>query len=170
MFSNSLRLILIVISLLFGIYQFSKGEIFPGFLSAAAVLLLIYGYFRYNNVRSAFLNLKNGENDKAEYLINSVKYPNLLSKQQKAYYFFTKAVLEQDRNNLDEAEFLYIQAIEQGLRTSNDEAVANLNLAHIYREKNMIDFAKSRLRKTMELPHKEQVAKEIQKLKLELGI
>jgi tetratricopeptide (TPR) repeat protein len=170
MFSNSLRLILIIISLLFGIYQFSKGEIFLPFLSATAVLLLIYGYFRYNNVRSASLHLKNGENSKAEYLINSVKYPNLLSKEQKAYYFFIKAVLEQNKNNLDEAEIFYIQAIEQGFRTSNDEAIANLNLAYIYREKNMIDFAKSRLQKTIEIPHKEEVDKEIQKLKLELGL
>ncbi len=155
MFSNSLRLILIVISLLFGIYQFSKNEVILGFLSSSAVLLLIYGYFRYNNVRSASLHLKKGENNKAEFLINSVKYPNLLSKEQKAYYFFTKAVLEQNKNNLDEAELLYIQAIEQGLRTSNDEALANLNLAYIYREKNMIDFAKSRLQRIIEMPQKD---------------
>ncbi|MDQ3750367.1 MAG: hypothetical protein M3367_15340 [Acidobacteriota bacterium] len=101
--------------------------------------------------------------------MNSVKYPNLLSNPQKAYYFFTKAVLEQDKNNLDEAELFYIQAIEKGLKTSNDEAIANLNLAHIYREKKMINLAQSRLQKTIELPHKKEVDKEIQKLKSELG-
>lgn len=170
MFSNALRLIIIIFALLFSIYQFSKNDLLPGILSAAAVLLLVYGYFRYNNVRSASLHLKNGENVKAENLINSVKYPSLFSKEQKAYYFFTKAILEQNKNNFDEAEFLYIQAIEQGFRTSNDEAIANLNLAHIYREKNMIDFAKSRLQKTIETPHKEEVDKEIKKLKLELGL
>lgn len=154
--------------MLFAIYQFSKGEIFLGFLSVIAVLLLIYGYFRHNNVRSASLHLKNGGTSKAEDLINSVKYPNLLSKQQKAYYFFIKAVLEQNKNNLDEAELLYIQAIEQGFKTSNDEAIANLNLAYIYRDKNMFDVAKSRLQKTMDIPHKEELDNEIQKLGLEL--
>ena len=170
MFNNSVRLILIIISLLFGIYQFSKDETLQGFLFTSVALLLIYGYFRYNNVRNASLHLRNGENDKAEYYINTVKYPNLLSKEQKAYYFFTKAVLEQNKNNLDQAESLYIQAIEQGLGTSNDEAIANLNLAHIYHEKNMIDFAKSRLQNTIEMPHKKEVDKEIQKIRLVLGI
>jgi len=132
-------------------------------------LFIIYGFFRYGSVWSAFQQIKKGENAKAENLVNSVKYPNLLSNQQKAYYFFTKAVLEQNKNNLDEAEFFYIQAIEKGLRTSNDKAIANLNLAYIYREKKMIDLAQSRLQKAIEFPHKEEVSKEIQKLRLELG-
>ncbi len=170
MFSNSLRLILIIISLLFGVYQFFKGELYSGYLFLVAALFLIYGFFRYGSVWSAFQQIKNSKNTKVENLVNSVKYPNLLSNQQKAYYFFTKAVLEQDKNNLDEAEFFYIQAIEKGLKTSNDEAIANLNLAHIYREKKMSDLAQSRLQKTIELPHKKEVDKEIQKLKLELGI
>jgi len=170
MFSNSLRLILIIISLLFSAYQFFKGELYLGCLFATAALLLIYGLFRYDSVWSAFQQIKKGKNTEAENLLNSVKYPNLLSNQQKAYYFFIKAVLEQDKNNLDDAEFFYIQAIEKGLKTSNDEAIANLNLAHIYREKKMIEHAQLKLQNAIELAHKEGVEKEIQKFKLTIGI
>ena len=78
-------------------------------------------------------------------------------------------MLEQNKNNLDEAEVFYIQSIEKGLKTSNDEAIANLNLVHIFRAKKMIDLARSRMQKAIELPHKEEVGREIQKLKLEIG-
>jgi len=140
-----------------------------GFLFITAALFLIFGFFRYGSVWSAFQQIRKGENAKAENLLNSVKYPNLLSNQQKAYYFFIKAVLEQDKNKLAEAELFYIQAIEKGLKTSNDESIANLNLAHIYYGKKMINLAQSRLQKAIELPHKEEVNREIQKLKLKLG-
>ncbi len=170
MFSNSLRIILIIICLVFGIYQFFKGEIYLGFLFTVAAFFLGYGYFRYGNVWSAFQNLMKGRNIRAEKLINSVKYPNLLSTQQKAYYFFAKGVLEQDKNNWDEAENYYLKSLEEGLRTSNDAAIANLNLATIYHRKGLLDSANLSLRNAIELPHKTEVETEIQKLRLKLEV
>lgn len=170
MFSNSLRIILIIICLVFGIYQFFKGEIYLGFSFTAAAFFLIYGYFRYGNVWLAFQNLMKGHNIKAEKLINSVKYPNLLSTQQKAYYFFVKGVLEQDKNNWDEAEIYYLKALEEGLHTSNNAAIANLNLAIIYHQKGLLDSANLSLRNAIELPHKTEVETEIQKLRLKLEV
>lgn len=170
MFSNSLRIILIIICLVFGIYQFFKGEIYLGFSFTAAAFFLIYGYFRYGNVWLAFQNLMKGHNIKAEKLINSVKYPNLLSSQQKAYYFFVKGVLEQDKNNLDEAEIYYLKSLKEGLHTSNNVAIANLNLATIYHQKGLLDSANLSLRNAIESPHKTEVETEIQKLRLKLEV
>lgn len=168
MFSNSVRLLLIVISALAAIYHFFQGNLYIGFLFSAGILFLAYGYFRYGSVWSAFQHLTRGNNEKAEQLINSVKYPNLLSKQQKAYYFFAKGILHQNKNNLDEAEKFYLQSLESGLRISNNESIVNLNLANIYHQKGLLDDSNARLHEASVLPHKEQVEKEIQELKIKL--
>jgi len=97
-----------------------------------------------------------------------MKYPNLLSKQQKAYYFFAKGILHQNKNNLDEAERFYLQSFKMGLRTSNDEAIVNLNLADIYHRKGLTDDSNVRLYNASELTHKNEVEIEIQKLKSRL--
>ena len=131
----------------------------------AAAGLLAYGYFRYGSVWVVFQHIKSGELTKAEKLLDAIKNPQLLSGQQKAYYFFSRALIEEHRNNLDVAESCLKQALELGLRTANDTAIANLNLANIYYRKGMFNEARDRLKEASGLPHKPQVAEEIQKLK-----
>lgn len=168
MFNNSVRLILSVIFLSLAIYLFLTGRIQLGALIVVAVIFLMYGYFRYGSVWSAFKDLQKGRNDKAEKLINSIKYPDLLTNQQKGFYFFTKAIIEQDKENFDEAESLYLKALELGVRTKNNEAIINYNLAKIYFEKNLLDSAKERLQKASSLSEKNELDIEIKNLSLQI--
>jgi tetratricopeptide (TPR) repeat protein len=168
MFNNSVRLILSVIFLSLAIYLFLTGRIQLGVLFVVPIIFLKYGYFRYGSVWSAFKDLKKGRNDKAEKLINPIKYPDLLTKQQKGFYFFTKAIIEQDKENFDEAEFLYLKALELRVRTKNNEAIINFNLAKIYNEKNLTDSARERLQKAISFFDKKELDIEIEKLSLQL--
>lgn len=161
-------MILVACCLIAGAYQIYIGDALPGMLLFTAALFIVYGYFRYNAVYSAFQSLLKGDDKRAESLINSVKFPNLLAQSQKAYYFFAKGALEQNKVNLDAAEVFYMQALATGLRTTNDQAIVNLNLAKIYREKRLPALASEKIQQAIKLSHKPEVEEEIQKLKLML--
>jgi tetratricopeptide (TPR) repeat protein len=165
MFNNTVRFILIAACLLIGIVNLLRNEFYFAALFFITGALFAYGYFRYGSVWLAFQHLKNGEMVKAERLLDAIKNPQLLSGQQKAYYFFSKGLIEENRNNLDLAESCLKQALSAGLRTTNDTSLANLNLADIYYRKGMLSEARDRLKDASKLPHKQQVAEEIQKLK-----
>jgi tetratricopeptide (TPR) repeat protein len=154
-----------VACLLIGIVNVLRHELYFAALFFAAAVLFTYGYFRYGSVWQVFQHIKTGEMTKAERLLDSIKNPQLLSGQQKAYYYFSKGLIEAHRNNLDAAESCLKQALDLGLRTANDTSIANLNLANIYHRKGMFDEARGRLKQASELRHKPQLDEEIQKLK-----
>lgn len=164
MFSNSIRLILIGVSILAAILMFYSRNYYPGGLFVISALLFSYGYFRYGAVNKSFQLLQKGENQKAEKLIDSVKHPNLLAKQQRGFYYFTKAIIEQDKGNTDNAEDFYLKALEYGVKTTNNEAIINLHLAKIYLERDLKAKARERLQKAKKLSDKELIINEIEEL------
>lgn len=164
MFSNFVRFILIAISALAAFLMFYSSNYYYGILFIITTLLFSYGYFRYGAVNKAFNLLQKGENKKAEKLIDSVKYPSLLAKQQMGFYFFTKAVLENDKGNTNAAENFYLEALKNGVRTKNNEAVINLQLAKIYLEKDLNQKAREHLQMAQKLSDKNEIISEIEKL------
>jgi tetratricopeptide (TPR) repeat protein len=164
MFSNSIRVILIVVSILLGSVSLSKGNLLSGVLGFTSTGLLIYGYFRYNLVHLLWRYLKQGNLTKAQEILDSIKFPNLLGTQQKAYYQFSKGYLASNHSQNDLAEDCFLQALQIGLRTTNDMAIANLELAKIYHEQGNPGEAYERLQKAKELPHNEELNPLIEKL------
>ncbi len=130
------------------------------FLAAAGIFGM--GYFLFHNVRMALLKLKQGNIHEAENLINKIKYPNSLLKNHQGYYHFVKGLilLQKKQNGL---AIPYLQsAINIGLKNPQDQALAELNLAHLkfvnkkYNETKML-LQKIKAKKIDDLLLKEKV-------------
>ncbi|MCB0561814.1 MAG: tetratricopeptide repeat protein [Lewinellaceae bacterium] len=107
-----------------------------------AGLLLLLSHILFGNVWMAFNSLKRGNPQQAEALLSQVWKPNWLLPRNRAYYFFTLGMLHLQHKKREQAKKYLQKAVSLGLRTPNDHALAQLNLAHIaYIQK---DFAKAR--------------------------
>lgn len=168
MFNNTIRVLIIAACLLFSIVEMYRNQFLPALLFFIAAALTAYGYIRYGPVWQLSRLVRMGEIKEAEELLNSIKNPNLLSAGQRAYYFFYKGAMEENKNNLDAAQYNFTQALAIGLRTTNDESITNLNLARVYYRQGRLDEARKRLKQASELQHKAAVDVEIEQVRAEI--
>ena len=75
--------------------------------------------------------IRTGDTDKAKARINKITAPQFLPKKQHAYVLFLKAVLNTQELGFTKSENLLRKAIDMGLRTAQDNAVARMHLAGI---------------------------------------
>jgi predicted negative regulator of RcsB-dependent stress response len=78
----------------------------------------------------ALNQMRIGNTDKAKEHINKID-PRFLPKKQHAYVLFMKAVLTTQEIGFAKAEQLLRSALNMGLRTAQDKAVAKMHLAGI---------------------------------------
>lgn len=126
-----LRFFLISLFLVVGIILLLKIGWWPSLAPFTAAFVLILSYLFLGTVGPAFTALKKGQLPKAEKLINLTPFPEFLLKRHRAYYHFTKGMLDLQSNQLQTGESHFKTALELGLRNSNDKGFAALNLAHI---------------------------------------
>lgn len=129
MFSPTIRLLLIIGSMILAIAMFFRGETALGTGLLVSSALLGYGYFRTGAVYLAFKQMQKGRIPRAQKLINGIRRPDWLSPGQKAYYYFVKAALSMAHKDFDSSREHFEKSLEIGLRTEHDEAIANANLA-----------------------------------------
>ena len=131
MFTTRIRFVLILLFLIIGIVlQIQKGFSSAWYLYATS-LILLFTHFAFGNVWAAFSKLQKGKIMEAEFLINQIKKPEWLAKQNRTYYHFIKGMIALQQKNLEEGEKQLKIAADRGLRSNNDNALALLNLAHI---------------------------------------
>ena len=127
-----MRLALAILFLALGI----AIHIYNGFGDAwylyVASLLLLAAHFLFGNVWSAFRQMKRGNIDQASKLLAKIKYPDLLFKTHRAYYYFIQGMIALQHKALPLGKQHLAKALDLGLRTENDTAMAQLNLAHIH--------------------------------------
>jgi Flp pilus assembly protein TadD len=132
MLFTRLRFVLIGLFLVLGVVlHLQVGMKGAWYLYVAALLLLLTHLF-FGPVWQAFQQLKAGFPQTAAKLLRQVWIPGLLVKRNQAYYYFTKGMLELQREELDVARPLLEKALSLGLQSANDRALLQLNLAHIY--------------------------------------
>ncbi len=130
MFVARIRFLLVIVFLGLAIwFHVVEGIGTAWYLYVAGVLLLLT-HFLTSNVSAAFMLLRSGQLDKAEQLIDQVKKPEWLLKQHRAYYHFTKGMIAAQRNAVPHAQRHLSQALEIGLRTPTDNALAAINLSN----------------------------------------
>jgi len=135
-----LRLFLVLLFLIIGVVLHFKMGIGSAWYLYLGALLLMVTHFLFNNVSAAFVELRKGKIDKAESLIDQIKRPDWLVKRHRAYYYFTKGMIDLQRNRNQEGRVALKKALDLGLRTTNDQALAMLNLAHAsYMDKNEME-------------------------------
>ena len=108
----------------------------------AAALVLIISHMLFGNVWLAFGLLRKGKMEQAEKLLATIKRPELLVKRNRAYYHFSKGLIYLQKKELKVGEQHLRQAMKLGLQRKNDQALATLNLAHIfYVQKSFVEAA-----------------------------
>ncbi|NNE28520.1 MAG: hypothetical protein HKN16_02720 [Saprospiraceae bacterium] len=124
-----------------------------GFMAALpaylAGILLLFSFLVLGTVGPAFARLRKGKIEEARTLLGLTHFPNWLLKRHKAYYHFCYGMIDLQQEKLQLAETHLLEATRLGLRNDNDQALASLNLAHIYyvtgkKEKSILWAAKAK--------------------------
>lgn len=146
MFHIRIRSYLILIFLILGVVLHIETGIKGAWYLYAASAILLATHYLFGNVWAAFRKLRRGKIDEAEVLISDIRRPKWLAKSPRAYYHFTKGMIALQKKELNESEKHLKEAIDTGLRSGNDNALAALNLAHIYyvekREEDSMNYLK----------------------------
>lgn len=142
MFTPFVRLILLflcaivsIISAIFGVWSLLL-------MASAGSVYLLFGYFRESTIPLSLTALRNNDYIKAEKFLSDIIHPERLSKKNRAYFYFCKAMIERENDNFDEATPLFKLALGEGLKNENDRAVALLALTDIEMVKGNKEIAK----------------------------
>jgi hypothetical protein len=126
-----IRIVLAVVATGFNVYLFSTGHWGWGITFIFVTALIILSFFRNENVLLALNQMRVGNTDKAKKYIDRISHPQYLPKRQHAYVLFLKAVMGGQELGFANSEKLLRRALELGLRTGEDNAVARMHLAGI---------------------------------------
>lgn len=169
MFTPRVRFLLALVVAGYALYRLARGELSAYFLLLAAALL-VAGHFRYGAIRPAFFAMRRGEVETARGLIRSVKHPNLLSPQSRAYWHWIKAVAAADLDkDLAQAEEQMRLAIDSGLRTAHDRCIATATLARIVAYRGDTERAGELLSQAERIEHRESSDQYLADLREELA-
>lgn len=112
-------------------YQFAIGHwgwgIFLIFLCAIPPLLI----FRNENILMAFNQIRLQKMDKAAKYLDRIKQPQYLVRGQHAYYYYLKGLTGSQSAGMGQTEKLFRKALDLGLRSDQDVAIAKMNVGAI---------------------------------------
>lgn len=131
MWNKIIRIALSALIFAWAIYQFILGNIGNGIMLVLLAGVVIFTYFRNENILVAFWFLRKNNLDKTEKSLNRIKHPEQsLTRGQLAYWYMLKGMIESQRG-LGKAENYLRKALSTGLRMKHDQAMAKLQLAGI---------------------------------------
>ena len=165
MFSLPVRILLILVMAASGSYLLARGQP-SGYYLLAAAGLLVFGYFRYGPIRPAFVALQHGNTELAKNLIATIRYPNLLNRESRAYLHWINGMLE----SMDEGRLAFAQeqlqlALDLGVRTSNDKCVLVASLAQLAAKSDDLAHARQLLEQAESIPHRDEASAFIDELR-----
>jgi hypothetical protein len=169
MFTPVVRIILAFIALWLMWRFWSSGNMVSFGMIVFSLFLIVWGYFKNGTVYSAFQKLRKEDYKGAELALAKTPNPQYLKKSQKAYYHFTKGMIDLNKENLDSAHIELNEALRIGLRTENDQSLVNLNLASIELERKNLEKAQDYLQVSKQLEHKPLLDGEIERLENEIN-
>ncbi|MBM3451610.1 MAG: tetratricopeptide repeat protein [Bacteroidetes bacterium] len=131
MISFIIRCILAVIAISFNTWLFAASFWGWGIVFIFVTALIIFSFFRNENMILALNQMRLGNTEKAKKYINRITHPQLLPRKQHAYVLYLQAVMNSQEFGFAKSEQILRQALSLGLRTSQDNAVARMHLAGI---------------------------------------
>ena len=131
MFHRNIKLVIAVLIIFTGIWQFTEGNIGNGIFLILLTAIPIFLYFKNEFILLAFLKLRKQDFEGAKSWLDKIKNPEtaLVQKQQGYFNYLHGLMLSQ--TNLIQAEKYFKKAISLGLNMDQDLALAKLNLAGI---------------------------------------
>ena len=170
MFTPTIRVILIIFSLIASAYFYTKEDFANMSMMLIAGGLFIYGYFKYGTVYAAFQQMKKENIKKAEELISEIKNPEKLTKGHKSYYYFTTGIIALEKKEFEKSHSDLTQALNIGLRTENDKSIVLLNLANIELLEKNYNEANEYIKRVRELDLKPLVESETNRIEKEINV
>ncbi len=133
MIGKFLRLIIAVLLCVASVGLFIEGIVGWGVVVDIIAGFFVLFHFKNEMNLLAFYFVRKNNFPKAEAILSKVKHPERMIKSQEAYFYFLSGLAEsqkQQRNS--KAEKFLKKALSTGLRMTNDQAMAKLNLSGIY--------------------------------------
>lgn len=118
-------------SLFFTVALFYNGYWGWGIMMILLDAIIGLSFFRNERMILALNAMRMGDTEKAKKQIDKISAPQFLPRKQHAYVLFLKAVLGTQELGFAKSEELLRKAINMGLRTGQDNAVARMHLAGI---------------------------------------
>ena len=126
-----IRCILSAFSLFLLVYSFATGHWGWGIVMILVTALVVLTFFRNQYVILALNQMRVGNHEKAHDYLKKISRPDLLPKKQHAYVIYLKAMLGTQELGFAKSEQMLRNALQLGLRTKQDNAVARLHLSGI---------------------------------------
>lgn len=166
-----IRVIVALSALWFNFYLFYVGSWGWGITFIFVTAIIIMTFFRNENVIIALYNMRLGKQDKAWKALNRVKSPQFLTKKQHAYVLYLKGMLGlQNDLGFAKCEQLIRKALQMGLRTKQDQAVANMQLAGICMQTGRKREAQTLLSKAKKLDKNGLLKDQLDMMKKQMGM
>ena len=135
MFPKVIKLILALIALAYGVYQFVDDYIGNGIMLLLLSGMFILLYFKNEIIFLAFLRLRKQDFEGTQRWL--MRIPNVernLVRKQQGYYHYLLGIIH-SQTNLTQAEKNFKTALKLGLSMNHDLAMAKMSLAGIYLQK-----------------------------------
>lgn len=131
MFPKIIKLIIVALIIITGIWQFTESNIGNGIFLLLVSLLPLFLYFKNEFILLAFLKLRKQDFEGAKKWLAFIKNPeSALVRKQQGYFNYLHGIML-SQTNVNQSEKYFKKAIELGLSMDMDLAVAKLNLAGI---------------------------------------
>lgn len=127
-----LNLVIAALILALAVWQFSKVHIGNGIMFVLLTGIPVFFWFISPINLLAFWFIRKQNMPQAMKILAWQKYPEMLRKNQEAYYYYLNGLAATQSRTAGSAETYFKKAISIGLGLKQDEAVAKLNLAAIY--------------------------------------
>lgn len=121
-------------------------------------LLLLWNYFRNNGVWIGFRAFRQGNLLRVRRNLDSVRWPQLLSRRSLAYYHWLRGVLNAADGRLQAARVHLLVAATGALRTENDRSLVQCLLAELALQEDDRATAAEHVRLANALGHHGEVA------------
>jgi Flp pilus assembly protein TadD len=102
-----------------------------GITSVFPLAIVIFSFFRNEQVILALNQMRLGNQEKAKKHINRITAPQYMTRRQHAYVLYLKALMNAQELGFAQSEQLLRKSLSLGLRTNEDNAVARMHLAGI---------------------------------------
>ena len=136
MFNKNIKLVLTVLIVAVGVWQFIEGNIGNGIMYILLSTIFLFLYFKNELILLSFLRLRKEDFKGAKKWLDRIKNPNSsLTTKQKGYYYYLNGLMI-SQTNINEAEKYFKKAVNLGLSMDADMAMTKLNLAGIAMSKN----------------------------------
>ena len=126
-----IRCLLAAATLGFNTYLFYTGYWGWGIFMIFISFLVVFSFFKNENMILALVQMQRGNTEKALKYINRIRQPQFLPRKQHAYILFLQAVMGAQQEGMAQSEQKLRKAMSLGLRKAEDNAMARMHLAGI---------------------------------------